>query len=268
MMKMQLVLAGSIATALGLISQSAVALADDVYATQYRISVIGLTIARANVQTRIGKNNYSLQGDFASSGIARIFDQTDGGLSIAGKVNKAGFLPSSYHLQYQHKKKNKATTIRFNNGQVIDAKNTPAVKKRNPWVEVTSAHLQNISDPISAMMIRAQSPKDVCMQTLKVFDGQTRVDLRLSYAGTGKYSTHKYSTQGFNGETVECMARFVPLGGYQKDKESINYLAHKSRISISFASLGNSGVYAPIEARIGTKIGTIKVSATRFEKVN
>lgn len=259
---MKLLLAGSVGF-LSFISQNAAARAEDVYATQYRISLIGLTIARANTQTRIGVNDYSLTGDFASSGIARIFDQTDGSLSIKGKVSKDRFSPSAYHLEYQHKKKSKSTRIGFNKAGVTGTQNKPAVKKRNPWVELTAAHLQNVVDPITAMMIRAKNPKDVCTGTLKTFDGQTRVDLRLSYQGTGKYST-----KGFKGETVECTARFVPLGGYQKDKESINYLANKSKISISFATLGKSGIYAPVEARIGTKIGTVKVSATRFEKVN
>lgn len=262
MMKMKFLLAGFVA-GISLISQSAGALADDIYTTQYRISVIGLTIARANTQTHIGQNSYRLKGDFASSGIARIFDQTDGTLLIAGKVNKSGFLPDSYHLQYQHKKKAKSTSISFSNGQVTGTENSPPVKKRDPWVELTPAQLKNITDPISAMMIRAKSPQDVCAQALRTFDGQTRADLRLSYTGKGRYTT-----RGFKGETVECTARFVPVAGYQKDKESINYLANKSRISISFATLGNSGIYAPVEARIGTKIGTVKVSAMRFEKIN
>ncbi|MGU3573997.1 DUF3108 domain-containing protein [Brucellaceae bacterium C25G] len=246
----------------GLMAQNITAFADDVYATQYRISVIGLTIARANTQTRIGKNDYSLKGDFASSGIARIFDQTNGTLSVSGKASATSFSPSNYNLQYQHKKKSKATAIRFNNGRVTGTQNTPAIKKRDPWAELTANHLQNVIDPITAMMIKAKSPRDVCSQSLKMFDGQTRADLRLSYSGMGTYST-----KGFKGETVVCNARFVPLGGYQKDKESINYLANKSKISISFASLGNSGIYAPVEASIGTKIGTIKVSATRFEQL-
>ncbi len=36
--------------------------------------------------------------------------------------------------------------------------------------------------------------------------------------------------------------------------------------AISFALLGNSGIYAPVVARIGTRIGTLKIAATRFEK--
>lgn len=112
MMKMKFLLAGFVA-GISLISQSAGALADDIYTTQYRISVIGLTIARANTQTHIGQNSYRLKGDFASSGIARIFDQTDGTLLIAGKVNKSGFLPDSYHLQYQHKKKGQIDQHKF-----------------------------------------------------------------------------------------------------------------------------------------------------------
>jgi hypothetical protein len=112
-------------------------------------------------------------------------------------------------------------------------------------------------------MVPATDPSSVCNRTLSVFDGQTRADIKLSFNGT-----ESFTADGFTGESVICSAKFIPISGYQKGKKSIDYLANKSRISVSFASLGNSGIYAPVVARIGTQIGTLKISASRFEKVN
>lgn len=122
--------------------------------------------------------------------------------------------------------------------------------------------LLNVSDPLSALMIPAKDARSVCDRSLSVFDGQTRVEIKLAFNGT-----ESFTTGGFTGESVICSAKFIPVSGYQKGKKSIDYLANKSRITISFAALGNSGIYAPVVARIGTRIGTLKIAATRFEKV-
>lgn len=236
--------------------------ADELYRTEYRISVLALPIARSTIETRVSNGTYQLNGSFSSSGVARIFENTDGTISVTGKSVNQTAVPASYDLRYTHGKKSKSTLMRFNNGTVTSAVNTPPVKKRDPWVEVGPNDLRSVADPLSAMMIQAKTPQEVCSRRLQIFDGQTRADIQLSYSGT-----ESVSTTGFSGEAVVCSVKFVPISGFQKGKQAIDYLANRSKISISFAPLGNSGIYAPVIARIGTQIGTVKVSATRFEKV-
>ncbi len=134
---------------------------------------------------------------------------------------------------------------------------------RSAWVETSPQDLLNVSDPLSALMIPAKNGRAVCDRSLSVFDGQTRAEIRLSFNGT-----ESFTTDGFTGESVICSAKFIPISGYQKGKKAIDYLSNRSRMTISFASLGNSGIYAPVVARIGTQIGTLKIQATRFSKVN
>ncbi|WP_420960572.1 DUF3108 domain-containing protein [Brucella sp. IR073] len=239
------------------------AVAADTYRTDYEISIFGLSIARSGFETKVNNGAYDLSGTLASSGIARVFDEVDGTIHVTGSASAEGIVPSSYEVKYRMSKKNKRTAIAFSGGSVTSVENTPPVKKRQPWVETGPNDLKAVDDPLSGLMIEAASPQQVCGRTLHIFDGQTRADLQLTYSGT-----KPFSTKGFKGEAVTCSVRFIPISGYQKGKKAIDYLRNKSRISIAFASLGNSGIYAPVAASVGTLIGTVSVYATRFEKIN
>lgn len=243
-------------------SAMGIAQADAVYRTEYEISIFGLSLARAAIETTVKGRNYSVNGRFMTSGLARIFDDTDGTVFVTGRSVMGRAVPSSFDLAYKHGRKNKSTKIRFAGGNVIDVKNVPAIKKRAPWISVTPGDLLNVSDPITALMISADQIGSVCNRTLNVFDGQTRADIKLAFSGT-----RSFTTRGFTGESVICSAGFVPLAGYQEGKKAINYLRDKSKISISFASMGDSGIYGPVLATIGTQLGTLKIQATRFEQV-
>lgn len=235
---------------------------EELYRTEYGISIFGLTIAKSAMETRVANGVYDLNGRFSSSGIARVFDTTDGTIRVNGRSQNGKAVPSAYDLRYTHGKKSKSTLINFSGGAVKTFENAPPTKKRAPWVETSASDLKGVADPLSVMMIAASGPEDVCARTLHVFDGETRADIKLAYSGV-----EDFSAKGYSGQAVICTAKFIPISGYQQGKKSLDYLANKSKISISFAALGNSGIYAPVIARIGTQIGTVKLYATRFEKL-
>ena len=93
-----------------------------------------------------------------------------------------------------------------------------------------------------------------------MFDGELRADLALSYVSTGKMPVN-----GSELPTVTCQLKFTPAAGYRKGRRALEFLRTKSRIMVTFAQIGETGVYAPIHAPIGTEIGTITVRARRFE---
>ncbi|MDM7849517.1 DUF3108 domain-containing protein [Pseudochrobactrum kiredjianiae] len=255
-------------TAVSLLPATAYA-ADSGYRTEYGIYIFGMTIARSEMNTKMSDTSYTLDGEFHSSGLARIFDSTKGSITIRGAVlnqgTAASVQPASYLTTYRSGKKHKRTSISFKNGSVSAYDNQPPINKVAPWAELGANDLKAVFDPISSMMITSPSAAAVCNRTLQIFDGQTRAQIRLSPAGT-----ERLSVKGFDGTAITCNARFVPVSGYEKDKKSVRYLADKSKITISFASLNTdnqgAGIYAPVGASVGTQIGTVKVRATRFEK--
>lgn len=231
--------------------------------SEFATSLYGVVLARSTFQSRIDRNGFEISGELASSGVAKVFDDTRARASASGRFENGGPAPRNYVVDYTSGKKKKRTTISFANGAVANAENTPPVRtNRKDWIKVEPEHLKGVVDPFSAALVRADSPSDVCNRTIRVFDGALRADLQLKPAGFGKASV-----PGYKGDTVKCTARFVPVSGYRKGNSTIAFMRNSSEIAIAFAPVGGSGVYAPVEATVGTQVGTIKVQAVRFEAV-
>ena len=229
--------------------------------SEYATSLFGVVLARSTFESRIDEKGFDVSGRMSSSGFAKIFDDTKASATSSGRFDAGGPVPRSYGVDYTSGKKKKKTTIAFANGAVASAENTPAVRTdRADWIKVERDHLAGVVDPISAALVRSDSPTGVCNRTIRIFDGAMRADLQLKPAGFGTASV-----PGYKGDTVKCTARFVPVSGYRKGNKSIAFMRKSSEIAIAFAPIGGSGVYAPVEATVGTQVGTIKVQAVRFE---
>ncbi|MGB6119592.1 MAG: DUF3108 domain-containing protein [Mesorhizobium sp.] len=233
------------------------------FRVDYSVSLLGLNIARSTFTSTINGDSFTVQGQLASSGIARIFDSTKGTAQISGAFDSRAARPVNYLVNYTSGDKKKKTEISFRDGAVVKNENLPPPRpNRKNWVDVSPADLKAVTDPLSGTMIRASSLEDVCNHTISIFDGELRADLRLS---AGRIAPAE--AKGFSGNAVTCQAKFVALGGYRSNNKSIRFLQNQSKIQISFAPMGNTGIYAPIRASATTEIGTIVVTANRFEAV-
>jgi hypothetical protein len=246
---------------LGLLALAAPATAETQnFRSDYSVSLYGVPIARSQFQSWIGEDRFKVEGSLSSAGLAKVFDDTKGTTSASGRFGKDGVRPDAYVVNYTSGKKKKKTAISFAGGDVTATENVPEPKKRSrKWVEVGEDDLKAVADPISATLVRAEGLDDVCNRTLKIYDGQLRADLKLSHV-----ETRPVRTGGYEGDAVTCRARFVPVSGYRKGSDSLEFLAKKSKILIAFAPLGDTGVYAPVKASVGTEIGTIHIEAQRF----
>jgi hypothetical protein len=233
------------------------------YRGEYSLSFLGLTLARANFDSRIDEQSYAIEGSVASAGLGAIFDDTKGTISAAGKFSGKETRPESFRADYVSGKKASVVDIRFSDGNVTKVTNVPPLKKRGKdWLPLGPDDLLAVADPIAATLVQAKSLAEVCNGTIKMFDSELRADLSLTYVSKGKASV-----QGYQGDTVTCRMNFKPVSGYRKSKRALDYLKNQSRIMVAFAPLGKTGIYAPIHATVGTQIGTITVTARRFEAV-
>lgn len=232
------------------------------YKADYRVSLYGLSIAEASFSTDLAPDGaFKVKGHLSSSGIGSLFDDTSGTLDVEGRIGKSGPVPGNYVVKYKHGNKDKSTTIAFSNGDVANTVNVPPVRKKGKWVDLKPEDLRSVFDPISGVMVVTDDLNKICNRTLHLYDGQTRVDLVLSANGGPK----PLDIKGFKGQSIDCAAKFVPISGYRSDRKAIEYLKNSSKIGLTFASFGNSAIYSPVQASIGTRIGTVKVAATRLE---
>lgn len=247
------------AAACGVLAAAGAEAAERSFRAEYVVSLFGLPIARADFDSSFGEHRFSIDGTLSSSGIARLFDKTTGTTSVRGVIGRDGVSPRTFRSAYTSGRKSSRTTIRFKGDRVIEAKNQPRRRKLpESWVRVTKKDLASVFDPITATLIRARSASEVCGRTLRVFDGEMRADLKLTHRSTG-------TMRGFDGEAVTCDARIVPVAGYRKGHKQLDYLATRSRVSITFVKLADTGFYTPADASIGTQVGTVRVTARKIE---
>jgi Protein of unknown function (DUF3108) len=260
---MKILLAAAFAAALSAISAEACAAGTQTFKSEFSISMYGLPLARTSFTTIVGNKRFSIKGAVNSAGVGAIFDDTRGNIAVDGQVGGNGVRPASYALAYVSGKKNKSTNIGFSGGSVVSTQNVPPVRRKGEWIEVQTAELRAVSDPLTGLVVRAASLGAACDRTVRVFDGQTRADLEMSLS---RLTT--YATKGYSGPVAECAVRFVPVSGFPKGMKQLEFLRKNKNIRISFAPIGDTGLYAPIAARVGTMVGTVSVDAVRFESVN
>lgn len=234
------------------------------FRTDYAVSFLGFTVARTTFVSHIGADSYAIDGSINSAGLATFFSDLEAKTAVSGRIAGGTFTPDSYSTDYKYGKKSKRTLLTFAKGKIVDVSNTPVPPPRRPdWVPVGAKELQAALDPMTASLIRAGNPQSVCNRTVKAFDGEIRADMVLSYVATGKVSI-----DGKDTDAVTCAGKFRPVAGYHRSNKSLKYLTDKSRITVKFAQLGQTGIYAPVQASVGTRIGTVSIRARKIETVD
>ncbi|MER8574333.1 DUF3108 domain-containing protein [Mesorhizobium sp. M1338] len=231
---------------------------------EYTVSFLGLSIAKSTFASHYENGAYAIEGSVTAAGLARLFDDTRGTISSKGTISGKKMVPRAFRADYTSGKKASTVDIRFADGAVTSTRVVPAPGKRDPksWVPIGAGDLVSVLDPLAATVIHADSLDQVCGRTVRFYDGEMRADLTLTYASKGTISV-----PGYKGDTITCRMGFEPVAGYRRGRKALNYLKNRSRMMVTFASLGQTGVYAPIHATVGTQIGTLTISARRFEAV-
>ncbi len=253
-----------LAAAFALLAPSTVTARTEVqsFRGDYAVTYLGLTVARSSMTSTLKDNTYSIEGSVSTAGLGKIFDDTNATISVNGRIGDR-VVPVRAHTDYRHNKKQKKLTISFAKGNVAGVEEVPPPKpKAADWIPVPQDQLRSVLDPLSAFLVPAKSLEDVCSRPLKVYDGEMRVDLKLAHE-----ATQTIKLDGYEGPAVTCSARFSPVAGYRAGKKSIKFMRDKGRISITFAPLGTTGVYAPVRATVGTEIGTLTLQARKVEIV-
>ncbi|WP_340159073.1 DUF3108 domain-containing protein [uncultured Hoeflea sp.] len=226
--------------------------------SDYSVSLAGLPMAYASFVTQVDGASYTISGDVKTSAFADILSKVRGNASVSGTLAEDRLLAKTFLVSYSSGKDAHRTEIQFSNGNVKSATNTPKTKQTaDDWVPLSAEDMHKVLDPLSGLVFPAGSK--VCPRSLPIFDGQSRVTLHLS-----PISVRPYSTKGFKGDAIVCSIRFEPKAGYRKGSSGIRYLKQLKDMEIWFAEHQRGGFYAPVYAKVPTKVGLVIVAATRF----
>ncbi|WP_454289229.1 DUF3108 domain-containing protein [Rhizobium arsenicireducens] len=229
------------------------------YRTDYKVTLGALPIARASFVTEVNQTNYTITGSFNSSAIVDVVTKISAQTNISGTLTGDRMQADRYTLIYQSGKKKQTYDVRYRNGDVTDTVILPEPKRRpRNWIAVGPEDLKSVLDPISSLIIPAGEA--ACPRTLPIYDGESRMDLVMTPKGT-----RSFKVGGVESEAVVCSIRYVPKSGFRKGRTDIEYLRKVEGMEIWFAKTGTLKVYAPVHARVPTRMGTIYVSAVEFD---
>lgn len=245
-----------VAVAATLAAGLAPARAEQTVTTRYGVSIIGLPVGKASFDTTIDGSRFSVKGTLSSAGLGSLVSNTRGTSRVAGKVTSRGFAAESYGLDYTSDAKRWSSDVAFSGGRVTSAKVGPKRAKAKPdYVPVQRAQLRSVVDPLSGLMIKTGDAASVCRRTLPLYDGWSRLDLKLSPAGT-----RRFDMPGFSGNAAVCKLRIDPVSGYDKSSKGLKFLKGQT-LELWFAPIAREDVYVPVYAHIPTTVGPLTLSA-------
>ena len=224
---------------------------------EYRVAFLGLPVARANFTTVFEGSEFRVAGEMSSAGVANIVGRTSGATAVSGTVGEDKLHPEHYVVTYSSGDESQKMEVLFEDGDVVSAELVPEKQRtRDDWIPTDPSDLSSVLDPVSGLMVPADAA--VCDRTVEMFDGETRFDVHLTRVGEAPFSA-----EGFEGQAIVCNATAEPLSGYHSKRSSTEFIRQMS-VEIWFARSEGAGVYAPVYARVPTKLGPVTVTATRF----
>lgn len=225
--------------------------------SEYSISLGVLPIARASFSSEFNRNDYRIDGSFKASGLVSLFSDISADTSVSGAVRGERLQARAYSLVYRQDRKTRRYEIRYRNGDVVSTSVDPEPKARpSNWIPVSNGDLHSVLDPLSGLIFPEGAK--VCPSRLPIYDGESRLDLILSPKGS-----RAFSTEGYKGNAIVCEVRYVPKSGYKQGRSDIEYLKSVS-MEVWFAKADKVNVYAPVYARIPTKVGDVYVTAVKY----
>jgi hypothetical protein len=231
--------------------------ADVRHVSEYDISLGILPIATARFTSEFQDKDYKITGSFKSAGIADIISRVSAETSVSGHRVGDRLQADRYNLVYKTGKRTRVYDVAYANGNVKSTTIDPPPRRNtDSWVPVSDRDLQSVLDPLSGLIF----PEDakICPSRLPIYDGESRMDLVLTPAGT-----KPFSTDGFKGDAIVCSIRYVPKSGFKRGRSDIEYLK-KTPMEIWFAKASTANVYAPVYARIPTRMGQLYVTAVKY----
>lgn len=220
----------------------------------YGLTLAGIPLADADVRFDDRGGRYVFDVAWHTVGLAGIFASASGTLASSGRLVGGRPHPRAYRLIERKGETPFDVDMKLSGGTVSRLAVEPPAKTGEDIVPVEPEHRRGVSDPLSAALLPGSTPPEaVCDRTLPVFDGWSRWDVRLSAK-----TTSPDAPAGLRGPTVTCAARWVPIAGHRAGHRSVRFMEDNRDIEVRFARLPDHDLWLPIDASVGTLIGTAR----------
>jgi hypothetical protein len=234
----------------------------------YVVTLSGIPIGYGSWTIDVEEDQFTASASGATSGLLRVFASGQGNSVARGTVSGGGPISSTYASSIVADKRSDEVRVLFSGGNLKDFLADPPTVPSPDRVPLTDAHRKNVSDPITASLIRVPGTgdtfvPDACQHTLPIFDGRMRYDLHLAFKRLDKVKAEK----GYQGTVVVCSVYFSPLAGHVPERSAIKYLVAQRDMELWLAPLAGTRLMIPYRASIPTPIGLGVLQATQFVSI-
>lgn len=232
----------------------------ETYRLSYEAAVLGVVVlGTANYEVSATPSRYAVRANLRTSGLARLFDQTEITATSTGSLSGAAISWARYDLSHAYASKFRRTQMnRSTSGVTAEISPTYGDMGRPP----TSAEQRSGSyDPLTGVFAlgRQIGAARACRGAVLVFDGRQHYRLSVSPKGQGQFNGG-----GYQGPALNCNFRYEPIAGFSASTD-------RSRIPVAdawFALPSQPGFAAPLRLTVPTPLGDAQLDLRSYQRIN
>lgn len=232
----------------------------ETYRLNYEAAVLGVVVlGSANYEVSATPTRYAVRANLRTSGLARLFDQTEITATSTGSLSGAAISWARYDISHAYAAKFRRTQMNRSTGGVA-AQITPSYGDmgRPP---ANAGQRSGSYDPLTGVFAlgRQIGAARACRGAVLVFDGRQHYRLSVSPKGQGQFNGG-----GYQGAALNCNFRYEPIAGFSDDMDP-------SRIPLAdawFALPAQGGFAPPLRLTIPTPLGDAQLDLRSYERLN
>lgn len=232
----------------------------ETYRLNYRAEVLGVVVLGAvSYEVTANATRYAARANVRTSGLARMFDQTEISAAATGAITGTTISWARYDISHAYA--GKFRRIRLDRG---DAGVTASIEPGygDMGTPPASAAQQRASyDPLTAIFAlgRQVGGARACTGSVLVFDGRQHYRLALSAHAAGTFNGG-----GYNGPAISCTFRYEPISGFS---DNLN----RARIPVAqawFALPDQPGFAPPLRLSVPTPVGEARLEIHGYQRLS
>lgn len=256
----------ALAPTLALVLAAGVARAENL-SIRYAVKLLGVPLGTATLVATIDPTSYRIEANAKLTGVATVVSNAKGAATASGVFVQGRVAPNGFATTSANSQTTRTIRIAMQAGNVRASEIMPPFESPPDRIPILESQKHNVIDPLSAMIMPVALDAPVagpaaCNRNIPIFDGWTRFDVPLSYAGN-----REMAIRGYNGPVVVCGARYIPISGH-RDRPVVKFMAENKEMDTWLAPVGASHVAVPLRIAVKTLIGMLTIEATEYNVVN
>lgn len=225
---------------------------------RYKIAFNGIEVGKFQFRADVSGTDYTATGDARLSALFGAF-KWQGATRSSGSLAGIHAQPAGYTFDFDGAGKSGSIKMGFKSGGVANVSVLPPKPPQPDTVPVREQHLQNVLDPLSAVLALSRTANsNPCGRRIPIFDGKQRFDLVLTYVRQQRVAETRPSGQP--GVAIVCKVRYVPIAGYRMNEET-RHMASTDGIEVALRPVPSADLFVPYQITIPTFAGSATLTS-------